>query len=279
MRSIIDMVSSTLGCALVPYYADPSRLPLIGRILSSMFSIRRRMIIQELGRSTVSSVEFVRKLAGVDSLSVLQVLGEWHTHSSLGWLRQQGVDTSVTPVLYALTRILKPSVVIETGVAAGVSSTAFLTALSNNKFGKLYSIEAFRHPPSTQRREAGWIVPKELRSRWSLLIGRSEEKLPSLIKEVGRIDIFLHDSNHTYNIMWFEFESAWRNLELDGVLLSHDAEANRSFLDFSIHLETKPLVAWNYDRSRPIALAGLRKSFVPGPRSKVASNSPDLELD
>ena len=45
------------------------------------------------------------------------------------------------PIVYATVRILKPSIVVETGVASGVSTTLILQALSLNGKGQLYSID------------------------------------------------------------------------------------------------------------------------------------------
>lgn len=46
------------------------------------------------------------------------------------------------PSLYLLMRLLKPASVMETGVAAGVSSCFILQAMQDNNKGHLYSIEA-----------------------------------------------------------------------------------------------------------------------------------------
>ena len=43
------------------------------------------------------------------------------------------------PLLYFLTRYLNPENVLETGVAAGFSSYAILSALQKNRKGTLYS--------------------------------------------------------------------------------------------------------------------------------------------
>jgi len=44
-------------------------------------------------------------------------------------------------LLYAMVRALKPEVVVETGVANGVSSSFILKALDRNSRGRLYSID------------------------------------------------------------------------------------------------------------------------------------------
>lgn len=53
--------------------------------------------------------------------------------------------------------------------------------------------------------------------------------LPELLSEVGEIDLFVHDSLHTYRNMRFEFEAAWPSLRPGGILISDDVDGNAAF--------------------------------------------------
>ena len=59
-------------------------------------------------------------------------------------------------------------------------------------------------------------------------------ELPKLLKELGTIDVFLHDSLHTYEHMMFEYTQAWRHLRVSGILMSDDVNEGWSlaFIDF-----------------------------------------------
>ena len=105
-------------------------------------------------------------------------------------------------------------------------------ALEDNRKGKLYSIDlpSERLPPG---KAPGWIVSDDLRHRWDLRIGGSEDSLEPLLKELDRIDCFLHDSLHTYEHMIFEFRTAWPYLCPGGLFLSHDVGRNAAFFDFA----------------------------------------------
>jgi len=46
------------------------------------------------------------------------------------------------------------------------------------------------------------------------------------------VDIFVHDSLHTYRNMRFEFETVWPSLTHSGVVISDDIAMNRAFEDF-----------------------------------------------
>ncbi len=130
-------------------------------------------------------------------------------------------------VLYCLCRLLEPQTVVETGVSSGVSSSVILRALEDNQKGELISIEL------PEVREPGWLIPAELRRRWRLMLGRSQDVLPSILEELGTIDLFLHDSEHTYENMMFEYDAAWKFLRVGGILVSDDIGWNSAFLDFA----------------------------------------------
>jgi len=78
-------------------------------------------------------------------------------------------------------------------------------------------------------KEPGWIVPDRLRHRWELQTGKSQRKLPPLLRELESIDVFIHDSDHTFPCMMFEYELSWEYLSSDGVLLSDDIHTNNAF--------------------------------------------------
>jgi hypothetical protein len=93
-----------------------------------------------------------------------------------GWM-----DKRKNELLYVIIRTVKPTVVIETEVAAGVSSTYILYALEHNHDGTLYSIDirARSFDGINILGEVGWFIPKSLRYRWKLLIGSSKKVLPT----------------------------------------------------------------------------------------------------
>ncbi len=137
------------------------------------------------------------------------------------------------PFLYAATRILKPEVVVETGVANGVSSAYILRALERNSKGDLYSIDLGANDHLPEGKSIGWVVPEELRDRWKLLLGDARDMLPGLLEKLRRVDIFLHDSDHSYEHMMWEFKNAWQALTSGGLLISDDIWVNTSFFDFA----------------------------------------------
>jgi predicted O-methyltransferase YrrM len=151
----------------------------------------------------------------------------------LGDLAGRSAQDARTLLLDALTAVvagLRPDVVVETGVARGLTSTVVLSEMERVGTGKLYSIDL----PilSTHERDfVGQAVPPELRHRWHLQLGPSRRLLPALLDRLGTIDVFLHDSDHMYESQLFEYRLAWSRLRPGGVLLSDDLWASRAFID------------------------------------------------
>jgi len=139
------------------------------------------------------------------------------------------------PIVYVCVRMLQPDVMVETGVASSSLSAYILHAMELNQNGFLYSVDlpnVDKRASVPEDKQTGWLVPIELRHRWKLIFGRSQDKLPILLKNIGSIDAFLHDSEHTYETMRFEYESAWKHLRNGGLLLSDDVHWNKAFKDF-----------------------------------------------
>lgn len=138
------------------------------------------------------------------------------------------------PTLYVLCRILKPEIVVETGVADGFSSAFILQALEKNGKGRLYSIDLPNQEGQviSGGRQTGWLVSDELKSRWELILGDSRVQLPALCQRLKSIDLFYHDSDHSYQNMTFEFNSAFDFVKSSGLIVSDDITDNNSFADF-----------------------------------------------
>jgi len=94
-----------------------------------------------------------------------------------------------------------------------------LAALARNGEGTLYSIEIGRRPNEPDHE---YFVPDHLRDRWRLVIGDSRRELPGLMERCGPVDIFYHDSLHTYEHMVWEFGTALPHLGIGGLLASDD---------------------------------------------------------
>ena len=141
------------------------------------------------------------------------------------------IDSDSSTLLYWLCRFLKPERVLETGVAYGASSAYILQALRDNDRGELVSIDGLFRPWQTEAM-IGYMIPRELRDRWSLLVGASGDRLESALHELGEVDLFIHDSLHTYSNMKWEFATAWPSIKPGGFMVADDVGANNAFSEF-----------------------------------------------
>lgn len=186
--------------------------------LSFMFGSEPLKLINEHGSSELSnlyqkSIRKMKSLYGEDrQLSVLSL------------------EESMS--LYFSVRILKPEIVVETGVSDGMSSLFILSALEKNRKGCLYSID---FPdvgmPKLYGKEPGWIVDKAFCTKWTLIYGKTSQELLPLLTKLRYVNIFLHDSEHSYPNMKFEFSTALKYMREGSLMLSDDVRANGSFLE------------------------------------------------
>jgi len=141
-------------------------------------------------------------------------------------------DSALAAFCYAVTRALHPKHAVETGVCYGVTSAHILKAMEMNGEGHLDSIDV---PPlgKDADKQVGRFIPEELRSRWTLHRGMSRRLLRPLLDQLGSIDLFVHDSLHTYENMRDEFAVAWPSLRRGGVLVSDDVQGNSAFQELA----------------------------------------------
>jgi predicted O-methyltransferase YrrM len=124
--------------------------------------------------------------------------------------------------LFFLVRAVKPRAVVETGVCYGVSSAYVLEALNHNGRGELHSIDLGNEPDEPP---SDFFIPRRLKHRWHLVQGDSKRELPRVLDELGQIDLFHHDSLHTFEHMTWEYETALPHLSPGGALSSHDVRS------------------------------------------------------
>jgi len=161
-----------------------------------------------------------------------------------------GLDIETAAHLYALVCTQEPEVVVETGVCNGTSTLAFLLGIDHNGHGQLHSVDypffadeelaEFRAKTFADYggaaipadKSPGWIVPNRLRDPWELHLGKSQQKLPRLLSDLGAVELFLHDSEHSLPCQMFEYELAWHHLDAGGLLVSDDINWTRAWDGF-----------------------------------------------
>lgn len=170
---------------------------------------------------------------------------KYGAHYAAGWVN---LDDAL--FLYWLVRKLKPKTVVQTGVCNGMSSAFMMLGLvKNGGDGSLHVIDlpAVFNPKDAgwtvkgkvygvvipEGKSSGWMVPDAYRDRFEVWTGDAKVLLPKMVDKVDSIDLFFHDSDHTYNHMMFEFREAKRKLRPGGLIVGDDVSWNASVWDFA----------------------------------------------
>lgn len=198
-------------------------------------ALLRLVLRSRLARTGVETerrrlVNFLSKRYDIDALALLADYRQSGFHD---WFRRQRAALERFPgpyrlgttgafgceALYLLVRAARPRTIVETGVLYGASSAHILEGLARNGEGELHSVEIGRDPREPAHDH---FVPRKLRRHWRLVIGDSRRELPALLDRYAPIDMFHHDSLHTFDHMTWEFETALPHLSPSGVLSSDD---------------------------------------------------------
>jgi hypothetical protein len=132
---------------------------------------------------------------------------------------------------WTAVRLLRPDVVVETGVAAGYTSAHIAAALEQNGHGELHSIDPVLGGPDFED-AVGWLVPDAARHRQTLHRGRSRRVLPRLLRGLPPVGVFVHDGLHTEATMRWELRAVTSSLAPRAAVLMDDAELNAAFADW-----------------------------------------------
>jgi hypothetical protein len=127
----------------------------------------------------------------------------------------------------------RPSVVVETGVARGLTSRIVLEAFKRNDRGHLWSIDLPHLFEKNLHAQTGAAVPDSLRARWSYIEGSSRRRLPSLLRSLVQVDLFIHDSLHSARNTRFEMEQTLSALIPGGIMIIDDISTHQAFANFA----------------------------------------------
>jgi hypothetical protein len=157
---------------------------------------------------------------------------------------------------YALVRILKPRVVVETGVDKGLGAVTLCAALIRN------SAEGFpgRYFGTDKDPDAGFLLTEPYNSVGEILFGDSLESLGSIPK----IDIFINDSDHFAAYERREYELAATKLKRAGLILGDNSHCTDVLARFSAERGRQFLFFREQPKDHWYPSAGVGISFVAG---------------
>jgi len=183
-------------------------------------------------RKTVQITEYRKKMSNACNASD-KLLQQNYSISDIIEIVSKQVEITKYPISwYCLVRKNKPKIIVETGTSMGWSSFMLLSAISRNKIGHLYSFDLNDSENVKSYGGVGYLVSDILKKNWTLTIGDTKQKLEPVLKKLNQIDMFIHDSEHSYETMMYEYSTAWKYLKKDGILGSDDINHSKAFDEF-----------------------------------------------
>ena len=135
------------------------------------------------------------------------------------------------PMLYFLVRKFSPEYILETGVAAGHSSRAFLKAIAANGKGHLWSSDFPLFRLENPDQHIGVMVEPELRTNWTVLTKGDRHNVPRLLASMQRVDLFHFDSDKSKAGRQFAYAQAKLKLHHNSIVIFDDIQDNFHFRD------------------------------------------------
>jgi hypothetical protein len=189
-----------------------------------------------------------------DVATLLQAQGWGFGRDTYGWYADG--DSSFCRAVWCSVVHGRPEVMIETGVAHGITSRVALEALGQNDLGHLWSIDLPFPFDHRLHGETGIVVTDACRPRWSYIEGSSRQRLPPLVAQVRHVEVFIHDSLHTVENTVFEMEEAASAMSAGGIMLVDDIDSNLGFATFAgRHPEYETIICPSADRQGMFGIA------------------------
>jgi predicted O-methyltransferase YrrM len=123
---------------------------------------------------------------------------------------------------YAVARITKPEVIIETGVDKGLGSILLASALLRNGHGRLYGTDI--------KADAGSLISGRYAKVAEVLYGDSIRSLQAFDRP---IDLFINDSDHSAAYEAAEYEVIAPKLSPGAIVLADNAHSTDALMDWS----------------------------------------------
>jgi hypothetical protein len=132
---------------------------------------------------------------------------------------------------YAITRALKPRLVVETGIKHGLGSLILLSALERNaREGFPGRLISFDTDPFS-----GWAVAERLRENWQPVFASTFDVLDSTL-EGQAVDLFICDTPPSYEIESFEMGMAMQHASAQITLIAANGDSTTALPELAAEM-------------------------------------------
>jgi hypothetical protein len=137
-------------------------------------------------------------------------------------------------LLREVVKVTRPSCVVETGVANGISTGVALSAL-NHTGGVLHSFDILASCAN--------LFPDAQNWNFHLLnLKKAPAELAGIVSNIQEIDLWIHDADHGTTWQRMEFALGTKKLKAGGLLISDDADASPAWGEMSKKLTHKSAI-------------------------------------
>lgn len=156
---------------------------------------------------------------------------------------------------YAIARIIKPRIIVETGVDKGLGSVLLCAALLKNKRegydGKYYGTDI--NP------KAGYFLQGKYREVGKILYGDSIESLANFKK---KIDLFINDSDHSSEYEYKEYQTIKSLIRDNTIILGDNSHCTNKLSQFSLENNRKFIFFQEYPLNHWYPGSGIGISYI-----------------
>lgn len=168
---------------------------------------------------------------------------------------------------YALIRVTKPRVVMETGVDRGLGTAVLAAAMMRNAQegcpGLVYATDIV---PS-----CGHLLAKPYTDYCRVVLGDSVETLKKFSEPV---DVFIHDSDHRPEYEWAEFLAIEPRLHAASIVMSDNSQQTSKMFEFAQRIGKPFLYFQDAPRDHWWPGDGIGAAFVPGVKTAFQITRP-----
>jgi len=214
---------------------------ILNKVYSKFFDPKPKLTnkenLDQIVKSKISSEEFIQKI----NPELLETVNEDTDNIILDAKKIQEKNSNIelgnnyaVEIIYFLMINFKPNIILETGVAAGLSSRCILEAIKKNSKGVLYSSDFPYFRLENPEKYIGYLAKDESnKDNWFLDIRGDDIALHAIVKKMGNenIDLFHYDSDKSYSGRSNALKSIGSKLSSKTIIIFDDIQNNLHFKD------------------------------------------------
>ena len=191
--------------------------------------------LEQIKKNKISSEEFIKrinpnlfKISNEETDTIIsdaKSIQEKNSDIELG-------NNYAVEIIYFLMINFKPNIILETGVAAGLSSRCILEAIKKNGNGSLYSSDFPYFRLNDPEKYIGIMVPENLKKNWRLEILGDDKNIKKFKLEINHADIILYDSDKRYSGKTKFFKSVSSLIKPNTIIVVDDLHNDSFFLEY-----------------------------------------------